>query len=969
MTDTGIDTVEIRVLSSNPTATIGESSGIEIVKLVDDNFSTTNNPVTTLTFDASFNQKSDTGTTPETPAITVDATDYDFNEDLFLDGSQLAGDESILVNGGDGDDSIETGAGNDTVNGGEGNDEIVGGDGNDVISGGDDDDILVGNDGEDVITDGEGDDIVVAGAGSDDITNGAGDDTFFVPDGTASGFVGGVDTLDGFSFDNNGVAGVGDKIGMILSQADIANLEIGTVTVAFASNLSDLESSNNIQDQFDGAGTGPTERPDAVLVKVVNGGLTGFHLLLEGGSTPGDFETFDGDGNTSTNADALITLTGGVFDDPATDVDTVPIDVSDFVSIPFLTTVNVTEDNVANEVGNALDQLFILPDGVVNSTSLNGGLGDDTLQGSGVATDISGVPVVDFETYDGNGNGDLTGTETQIEQFQTFTGAPTIDVTIDDLDGDAAVTSNPDVDSYSFTDNDGTLTFTFTPDGNNDIVTDFDSTGRTGTGVDVLNDGGADKLNGVTINTGGGADVLNFGNVINIDPTTVDTGSGADEATFGGVTLSGAGDTLDGGSGTDQLTLTDDSDLSAGTFTGWENLILGDGVDLTITAAQHTQFNSITAPGSNTVTLTDGGTDTTFDEIETYQHNSDNALTLTLGSNAAQEFLSTGDAVDTINLGGLDVTGKLSTGDGDDFFNGITELTSTAELESGNGDDTFTIDATGGPVTVAQDAELDGGFGDDTLVINTGGNTVDISGADLDDIDNLEINGGGTIRMTVAQHATLRGAIMAAGTETIELANAGSATGDPVIENYVLSDDGNTFTVDGVNADNTGQSVTGGDGNDEVNFTAEGEITANELDLDGGAGEDTLNLTANDGDSIVFNGGDLRDFEEINVQLFGGDGGGDGAELFSGTMANSDVSSDVTFDFQGSQVDFSHHRLRPESRCPQQQEGNDQRARDSRGRPGDFCEHRQRRWGQLQLRPRCGSRVHRPDADRPRAGR
>lgn len=101
---------------------------------------------------------------------------------------------NIIVDGGNGDDTIRTGAGNDRIDAGlgndtiesrggrddvfgnTGNDRISAGAGDDVVHGGDGDDRLYGQNGADFIEGGKGADVIYGGAGNDILSGGLGDD-------------------------------------------------------------------------------------------------------------------------------------------------------------------------------------------------------------------------------------------------------------------------------------------------------------------------------------------------------------------------------------------------------------------------------------------------------------------------------------------------------------------------------------------------------------------------------------------------------------------------------------------------------------------------------------------------------------------------------------------------------------------------------------------------------------------------
>lgn len=74
------------------------------------------------------------------------------------------GDGNDVILAGGGDDMLFGEDGNDILTGNSGNDVIIGGTGNDILSGGNGRDILVGGLGSDIITGDNGDDILIAGA-------------------------------------------------------------------------------------------------------------------------------------------------------------------------------------------------------------------------------------------------------------------------------------------------------------------------------------------------------------------------------------------------------------------------------------------------------------------------------------------------------------------------------------------------------------------------------------------------------------------------------------------------------------------------------------------------------------------------------------------------------------------------------------------------------------------------------------
>ena len=109
-------------------------------------------------------------------------------------------DNSELIVGTDGDDTIDAGGGRDWVTAGGGDDTVRGGDDGDIIRGGSGDDELYGDGGNDVIRGDSGDDEIYGGSGNDTLLGDAGADT--IDGGSGNDFIAGGagnDTLTGGS--------------------------------------------------------------------------------------------------------------------------------------------------------------------------------------------------------------------------------------------------------------------------------------------------------------------------------------------------------------------------------------------------------------------------------------------------------------------------------------------------------------------------------------------------------------------------------------------------------------------------------------------------------------------------------------------------------------------------------------------------------------------------------------------------
>jgi Ca2+-binding RTX toxin-like protein len=85
----------------------------------------------------------------------------------------------LILHGGDGNDLIQGGSGNDGISGDEGDDIITGGAGNDYLWGNGGDDTIHGGAGNDYIWGDGGDDRLYGGAGRDTIEGGAGSDFIY----------------------------------------------------------------------------------------------------------------------------------------------------------------------------------------------------------------------------------------------------------------------------------------------------------------------------------------------------------------------------------------------------------------------------------------------------------------------------------------------------------------------------------------------------------------------------------------------------------------------------------------------------------------------------------------------------------------------------------------------------------------------------------------------------------------------
>ena len=94
-----------------------------------------------------------------------------------LDNLIIGDDQNNDLSGGDGNDTIQGGIGDDTIHGEAGNDTLYGEAGDDTLYGGADGDTLYGGDGNDTLHGDDGDDQLDGGIGNDTLDGGTGADT------------------------------------------------------------------------------------------------------------------------------------------------------------------------------------------------------------------------------------------------------------------------------------------------------------------------------------------------------------------------------------------------------------------------------------------------------------------------------------------------------------------------------------------------------------------------------------------------------------------------------------------------------------------------------------------------------------------------------------------------------------------------------------------------------------------------
>ena len=837
---------------------------------------------------------------------SIDLSDASvLSDDIFLsnNGNQItvAGGYGIDGDGGDFDG---------TIHGGNGADRIVltGSYGTDLSQGA----VLRGGGGDDTMIGGATSDVLIGGTGRDSMTGGGGNDTLILFDGdVATGEVydggAGSDTLTGqtgLAADLSGVtiSGIeritGFSGGLVLSAAqlngfagtidlsgDLAVSTTGAVNLAGATLRLDQIALNAGGNQITVAGNTGF---DGQSVQTILGG-NGADTITVTGGTAGAFgpELFGGGGND--------TISGGLNDDEITG--------------------GAGRDSMSGGGGN--DRFVI--DGLTDIQSgeiYDGGAGTDTLQAFDIETPFNlataGLTLTSIEAISGFGGG-LSLTAAQLAAFTarvdvfgdiTVTTAGTIN-----LAGSIVTTGR-----IFLSDLGNTITLT----GRTETQSNFSGDVFGGNGSDTITVLGGSEYSGVGLFGGGGSDSITGSDA----DDTIRGGAGVDSINGGGgddrlIVLAGdlaAGETYNGGAGTDTLDLsavTAELDLSTLTVTAIEAIETGG--NLRVSAAQAQAFTDRISVSGDLILTSGGvvnlsGADVNVDRL--LLSNAGNTLTVSQtgdGSSFSGEIVG-GTGNDTITvLGGTYGGVSINGGDGDDTIvvsggyntvaGGAGDDTITGgnnddtliggagrdSMNGGNGDDTFELTA----ATDLQTGETyAGGAGVDTL---DGGGTlaaVDLSGVTLTSVERIA-GFNGALSLTGAQAAAATG-INAGGSVTLTTGGTVNLSGtDLQTTNLFLS---NTATVLTLAAqDNTPAgfvgftgNVLGGSAGDTITLTGGGGANYVGAFVNGAGGNDTITGGNND-DTLIGGAGTDR--------VLGG-GGNDTLRIDSAT----DIAAGETYD-------------------------------------------------------------------------
>ncbi len=502
----------------------------------------------------------------------------------------------------------------------------------------------------------------------------------------------------------------------------------------------------------------------------------------------------------------------------------------------------------------------------VESMDLTTGSGNDTITGhqtSAMADAIRTGAGNDSITLWMGGSDTVNGGAGSDVLMLTY-AIPTNDVWLTDLASDTVsggykgIFNGMGSNDVSFS---GIERFSFTDaSGGNDII-------RTGNGTDTLNggagndqlvgNGGADIIDGgtgndlwggsfgtattaFTINLNGASTFLTTGSVKNTEAMSLLTGSGSDNVT-GHKTASmadsvktgagndsitlwmGSSDTVDGGTGSDVLIVTDSTtadgvwltDLSADTVSGgYKGMFNGEGSnDISFSGIERFSFTDTS--GGNDIINTGVGADTLNGGLGDDQLLADGGADIIDGG-AGNDLWSgrfgTATGAFAINLNGTSTllgTGSLKnveamnlvTGSGNDTITGHKTASMADSVKSGAGNDSITL-WMGGSDTV------EGASGNDVLILTYAVPTNDVW---LTDLTADTVSGG------------YKGMFNGMGSNDVSFSG---------IERFSFTDasGGNDIIRTGDGAD----TLNGGAGNDALNSGGGNDL------LNGGAGKDTL---------------------------------------------------------------------------------------------------------------------------------
>ncbi len=824
---------------------------------------------------------------PESGTLSMGADTLSFEEIEILRTG--AGNDSII--GTDAAENIATGAGQDTVNTGAGDDVIALYDGQ---SGGD----------------GVGDTIVLA--------DGSGNDTVYEFDGPTD---------------------LGGGVYLGIDHLDVSGLTTGTRPVnTHDVTVGDDGSGNAIL--FFPNGETVTLMGIAPAALATPQALNAIGIPLPDGivrgTAAGDLidssYSGDNDGDMVDGGDAIPFGAGA-------DDDTILAGAGDDTVLAGAGDDNVAGDAGADVLGGgAGDDLMVGGDG---ADTLTGGLGSDTMIGGADADVFQQSTTLNGDSFSG-GEITSTGSDFDTVDFSGMSGPVTISFSGDEagsIDDGSGTASFDQIEALILSDyNDfvtsggDTLGHSITAGAGDDTIWAGlgDDTLSGGTGADeIFGDTGNDIISGGTGNDDLGGDAGNDTVSGDAGDDYVQGGAGNDSLSGGDdfdTLIGGAGDdTMAGDAGDDTLSGGDGADLMSG-GTGADTLDGGAGDD-TMTGEDGDDL-FVLEDGFGTDTITGGETGEGFgDVIDVSLMTSGVTVNLSAGDPADGESGTLSDGTNTASFSEIEIIG---TGSGDDSVIGSTGADMVATgygadtVDGGAGDDGFDLGSDGfglGGDGAVDTVVMADGDGADTIYYfeaptDNGDGTFDGKDQlDLSGLTDAQGNPVHTTDVTIGGDGLGNAVLSFPGGESLTLLGvtpaqvsdpaALEAMGIPGLD-YVVAGTTGADLIDGAYVgDVEGDMVDAGDAadgsdDDYIDANAGNDTVlagAGEDYVSGGAGNDSL-LGYEGSDSI--DGGDGDDTIQLTDQ-FGDDviTGGAGAETAGDTLDMSGLTTDTTVDLSG----------------------------------------------------------------------
>ncbi len=712
-----------------------------------------------------------------------------------------------------------------TITGGSGNDTIDGGGGPDVISGGLGDDTISYRGTEVSIDGGTGNDTLVVGAGS---------------------------TITAVNFAV--AAGADQTSGDAVTVTNFENLDASalnsalTVTGSAAANSITTGAGNDV---IDGGGGG-----DVISAGAGNDTVSyyGTEVSIDGGT-----------GTNTLVLRAATTVNLGNVDQ--TTGDTTSVGGFQNVDASAMTAgVSITGSSAANVLtgGTGADTI----DGAGGADSISAGGGNDTVIYHGTETSIDG----------GSGSDTLVLAASGGVTAVNFTVAAGADQTA----GDTAIVANfENVDASVMTSG---LTVTGSSSANTITTGSGNDTIDGGGGADVISAGGGDDTvsyynSEVSIDGGSGTNTLLLRAAATVNLASVDqtTGDAVSVANFQNVNASllstgvsiigtSGANTITGGSGADTIDGAGGADvINAG---GGNDSVVYQGTEVSIDGGTGSDTLTLAASGGITAVnfaVAAGSDQTTGDTVTVANFENLDAsvvsTALSVTASSLANTITTGSGNDTIDGGGgADV---ISAGAGDDT---VSYYNSEVSIDGGTGTNTLIMKAavtvnlgnsdqtTGDTATVSNFQNVDasaltsavsitgtssanlvtGGAGNDTID-GGGGADVIAAGAGNDSVayygSELSIDGGiGTNTLVMKAAAT------------VNLANVDQTTADTTnVSNFQNVDASALSSGIAITGSSSANTIIAGSGNDTI---------------DGGGGADIINAGAGD-DTVLYHGSEV----------------------------------------------------------------------------------------------------------------